>query len=160
MLPRHQGHPGIRDVMILGYEAAAMALLAMGDIEAARKMSDSAIAFDESAAGPWLVRGIVSYPEPRAIVDIEKAIELGEPTHIPYRYLAHDAMRRGDFSAALTFLKEATRRVGDEGEAASELRDWEAICETQIRTAPQHDNTLSSPRMEASWPGTVQGAVS
>ncbi len=143
MLPRHQGDAGIRDVMILGYEAAAMALLGMGDSEAARKMADEAIAFDESAAGPWLVRGIVSSPDPRAIVDFEKSIDLGEPSYLPYRYLAHDGMRRGDFSAALLFLKEAIKRAEEDGEAAAELKVWETTCETRIGIAPQQGKVLS-----------------
>lgn len=156
MLPTDQVHPGIRDVMILGYEAAAMALLGMGDSEAAWKMADEAIAFNESAAGPWLVRGIVSYPEPRAIVDLERAIELGESSYIPLRYLAHYAMRRGDFSAALTFLKEATKRAGDQIDAESELREWQATCEARISNVSQHGKSLSTPLIEGvpAWNGT------
>ncbi len=129
----HQAHQKIRDLMALGFEAAASGLRRLGDYEQARRVCDEAIAFEPAASNLWVSRGILRYPEAGALDDFRKAVALGHDSYFPYCFLAHDAMTKGDFPSALSWSQQALHQAKrPSASIEAQLYGWMAICRSQL----------------------------
>jgi tetratricopeptide (TPR) repeat protein len=131
----HRDYPVIREIMGLAYEDEMSALLRAGSTEAAREMCDAAIAFDPASPNGWTFRGIIlstgaaeARLNPEAAAAFKKAVALGDKTYLPYYYLAHDAMTKGEFRDALQWSRQALARgERQDAQIKSLLYQWEAI---------------------------------
>jgi tetratricopeptide (TPR) repeat protein len=149
--PAQRNATTLRDFMRLCFEAAALALLRLGDKERAREVSDGAIDLFPSAPGPRTVRGFVTYPEGAAVRDFEDAVGLGERHYPPYYFLAHAALTRGNFAETESWCWRALEaRPSPPVEA--QLTEWMAIVASQ-RGAPAEDVRKLFDRAESLDPG-------
>jgi tetratricopeptide (TPR) repeat protein len=126
--PAHQDHAGIKAVMGLGYEAAALALHRSGDVQAALEMCQAAIVFDPASPNAWTILGTIRSGGPEAAAAFKKAVELGDRTYFPFYYLAYHALTRGEFREALGWSQQALERgESQDNEVKSLLYQWAAI---------------------------------
>jgi tetratricopeptide (TPR) repeat protein len=92
----YQDHVEIRAALGLGYETSALRLFHSGSKEAALKRCEESISFDPTSSNGWAIKGFMLWPTDDAVVSLTKAAELGDKSYMPYYYLAHAAMTRGD----------------------------------------------------------------
>jgi tetratricopeptide (TPR) repeat protein len=121
-----QHSQNLRDILVLCFESAAMALSRWENPQRARAVSDEAVAFAPKAYGARTVRGLITYPEEDAVKDFRESVRLGDQHYHPYYYLAHASLAAKDFESAESWCQQALRRR-PRREAEAQLRLWLAI---------------------------------
>jgi tetratricopeptide (TPR) repeat protein len=117
----------LREYMILCLQAAPFGYLRLGRKGEAERVCDEAVVFAPSSAGVRAIRALITYPAQGAITDWEEALRLGDPLPYPHFYLAHAALRRGDFATAdLHCVRGLERTPGQLMRA--QLLEWRALC--------------------------------
>ena len=128
--PDQRSHPSMREFMTLGFEAAAFGLLRLEHGERALEVCQTALELDPSSPSPWTVRGIITYPEPRAVADFQEAVRLGEQSYYPYYFLAHTALMQNRFEECEEWCRQALRHRPSRAIEA-QLWEWVAISRAQ-----------------------------
>jgi tetratricopeptide (TPR) repeat protein len=104
-----------REFAVMALVAAATAHRNLGGPASEEAAINHAIEFAPDDPLGWVIRGHLKYPSPQSVVDFRKAIELGERDYIPFAYLAQDAIRGHDITAAQEFVSRALERQPPQG---------------------------------------------
>jgi hypothetical protein len=128
LLKVERANHDVRDLMVLAYDAAAMAHLQLGDEGAAAALSDEARATWPDAGHLWTVRGLAAASVEEGVSYFRRAAELGDVSYTPYYFLAQDAYAQGDFQTALKWAREALARSTQGQAGRARLHGFVAGC--------------------------------
>jgi tetratricopeptide (TPR) repeat protein len=104
----------------------------VGDPQAALTSYSRALQADPCDHALLLARGVLQYGSgPRAITDLELAIQYGCPVFLPYFLLAHHYVVTGRFQDCLDMCYQATRRQPS-AVIQSERAEWTAVAQAEL----------------------------
>jgi hypothetical protein len=98
----------------------------LGEHSSAQEVCARGIAFSPNSHSVWTVRGMITYPDPRAVSDFQEAVRLGSGSYSPYFHLAHDALARGNYRE-VRFWVEKTISCQPDKKNKAILLAWLAI---------------------------------
>jgi tetratricopeptide (TPR) repeat protein len=119
----------------------ALALLgvcheALGNPQAALASYTRALQADPCDHALLLARGVLQYgSSPRAITDLELAIQYASPTFLPYFLLAHHYLVTQRFEDCLAMCDQASRKQPSAA-IHSELAEWTAVAQAELGFPP------------------------
>ena len=129
--PLTQSQDEYQKLIALALIRAATAASYLEDDGAAMTMLNRAIGLNPSTPVARWLRGSLTFPNPESLDDFRKAIELGAKSYVPYAYLAADALQRGDFAAAVDWVRKALLHRPD-AKAEARLRQYMDIAVSRI----------------------------
>lgn len=104
---------------------------AQGESQLALRSYSRGLAADPSNVELLVARGILLYGEsPRAIADLELAIQYGSTMIWPYYFLSHHSLLGGQFERCRTLAERALEMDGSDA-TKSELAEWLAIAQSE-----------------------------
>ncbi len=104
----------------------------LGERQPAESSFTRGITADPSNDGLLVARGILLYGEsPRAVKDLELAIQYGSPEILPYFFLAHHSLTSGQLEQCRTLCERALEMEGSDT-IKSELAEWLAISQSEL----------------------------
>lgn len=79
-----------------------------------------------------LARGVLLYgSSPRAVIDLERAVQLGSPVVWPYLFLAHHFLITNRFDPCRAMCETGLKMQGSDT-AKSHLQEWRAIAQAEL----------------------------
>ena len=102
--------PDARLFMSLGFDAALIALVQLGEFERAVAVAGDAIAFKPDSPLPLTTRGFLTYPSPAAVNDFRTATTLPGADYVAPYHLAHHAFHSGNLVEAEQLCRVALAR--------------------------------------------------
>ena len=126
MPPSTRQDVNLKDILLFCHETAAFGFLRLGMKKEALALGKKAVEMSPESPGPRIVRGILTFPAPEAIADLELAIKLGDQSYLPHLRLAFDALGKND---PVRLMKHCSRALEFElnTDARAILMAWLAI---------------------------------
>ena len=110
--------------------------LSLGDNQKALECYSRGLQTDPYNHALHIARGILQYgASPRAITDLELAIQHGYMLVWPYFFLAHHYLISGEFEKCRMMCERASQRA-DSDSVKSELAEWSAISKAELGFPP------------------------